>query len=276
MTVLDLERLASEVTDGASIALAPDYSGCSMAMARALIRDRRRNLHLIGVPSLGLQADWLIGAGCVTSIETAALTLGEAGLPPRAAAAVKSGTIAIRDATCPAIHAGLQAAEKGIPFMPLRGILGSDLLAHRNDWKVIANPFKPADVAGDDPIVLVPAIRPDVAIFHAAAADREGNVFIGVRRELMLMAHAARRTLVTVERIEEDRNFLRDDATASGTIPSLYVSAIAIATRGAAPVGLAGAYPADAEAVAAYARAAKTQDGFNAWAAENLFGAVTA
>ena len=61
--------------------------------------------------------------------------LGEAGSAARFTAAIKAGSIAIRDATCPAIHAGLQAAEKGIPFMPLRGILGSDLIGRRPDWR---------------------------------------------------------------------------------------------------------------------------------------------
>ena len=64
--------------------------------------------------------------------------------------------------------------------MPLRGILGSDLVRYRPDWRVIDNPF-----ADDDPILVVPAIRPDVALFHAVRADRAGNVWIGVRRELM-------------------------------------------------------------------------------------------
>ena len=269
----DLADFVSAIPDGASIALAPDYSGCAMAAVAALARAGRRDLHLVGVPSLGLQADWLIGVGAVRSIETAALTLGEAGMPPRAVAAIKAGTLAIKDATCPALHAGLQAAEKGIPFMPLRGILGSDLMAYRDDWKVIDNPFKAGEDA--DPIVLVPAIRPDFALFHAAVADREGNVFIGVRRELMLMAHAARRTLVTVERIE-DGDLLRDDATAAGTIPALYISAIAEAPRGAEPVGLAGSYPADAAAVADYVAAAKTDEGFRAWCDRHIHARETA
>jgi glutaconate CoA-transferase subunit A len=42
----------------------------------------------------------------------------------------------VRDATCPAVHTALQATEKGVPFMPLRGVLGSDLLKSRQDWKV--------------------------------------------------------------------------------------------------------------------------------------------
>jgi glutaconate CoA-transferase, subunit A len=231
-----------------------------MAAIAALIRRRAKNLHIIGVPSLGFQGDWLIGAGCVATVETAAMTLGEHGLPPRFHAAVKAGGIRMLDATCPAIHGGLQASEKGIPYMPIRGILGSDLLKVRPDWKVAQNPFSDTP----DRIVLIPAIRPDAALFHAAKADRHGNVWIGVRRELMLMAHAARETFVTVEEIV-DADFLRDDATAAGTIPALYISGIAVAKRGAAPIGLVGVYEADQPALAAYTRAAQTAAGFQDW-----------
>jgi glutaconate CoA-transferase, subunit A len=251
-----VESLADRIADGASVALAPDYSGCALAVVRALIRRGARNLHLIGVPQLGFQADLLIGAGCVRSLEAAAVTLGEEGAAPRFVAALKTGAIEIRDSTCPAIHAGLQAAEKGLPFMPLRGVLGSDLVRHRPDWRVVDNPF-----ATDDPILLVPAIRPDVALFHAALADRSGNVWIGVRRELMRMAHAARATLVSVEEITET-DLLADDRSAAGTIPALYVSAIAEARRGAWPVGLRRSYPADREHLRRYAELARSDAGF--------------
>jgi glutaconate CoA-transferase subunit A len=271
MRRVDLATIARSIPDGARVALPPDYSGCAMAAAGALIRRGARDLDLVGVPTGGFQADWLIGAGAARSVEVAAMSLGEYGVPPRFAAALKAGKIIIRDATCPAIHAGLQAAEKGIPFLPLRGILGSDLLAHRPDWKVIDNPYGEAG----DRIVLIPAIRPDVALFHARAADRDGNVWIGVRRELMLMAHAARKTYVTVERIE-DTDFLRDDARASGTIPSLYITGIAEVPRGADPVGLAGAYPAEHEALAAYVAAARTEAGFGRWLDETILERVPA
>jgi glutaconate CoA-transferase, subunit A len=254
--IAEIEDLAAQVPDGASVALAPDYSGCALAVVRALIRRGARDLHLIGVPQLGFQADLLIGAGCVRSVEAAAVTLGENGPAPRFVAAIEAGTIAIRDSTCPAIHAGLQAAEKALPFMPVRGVLGSDLIRHRPDWRVIDNPF-----AGDDPILLVPAIRPDVALFHAALADRQGNVWIGVRRELMRMAHAARTTLVSVEEIVVD-DLLADDRTAAGIIPALYVTALAPARRGAWPVGLRQRYPADREHLRRYAELARSEAGF--------------
>jgi len=152
---------------------------------REIVRRGLRGLHVICVPVGGLQPDILIGAGCVASIETSAVTLGEFGIAPRFSAAVRAGTLRVLDATCPAIHAALQAGEKGLPFIPLRGLLGSDLVVHRADWKVIDNPFQTGD-----PIVLLPAIRPDFALFHAPLADRFGNVFIGRWRELLTMAHA--------------------------------------------------------------------------------------
>jgi glutaconate CoA-transferase subunit A len=254
--VATIEELVAQVPDGASVALAPDYSGCALAVIRALIRRGAKDLHLIGVPQLGFQGDLLIGAGCVRSLEAAAVTLGEDGAAPRFVAAIKAGTIAMRDSTCPAIHAGLQAAEKGVPFLPVRGVIGSDLVAHRPDWRIVDNPF-----AENDPILLVPAIRPDIALFHAALADRQGNVWIGVRRELMRMAHAARTTLVTVEAITDD-DLLADDRTAAGTIPALYITGIAEARRGAWPLGLRHTYPADLEHLRRYAELAESEAGF--------------
>jgi len=258
MTSLEhLDRLAARVPDGALLALAPDYSWVPMAAVRALIRRRVRDLHLLAVPISGLAADLLIGAGCVGTLEAAAVSLGEAGLAPRFSDAVESGALRMRDSTCPAIHTALQAAEKGVPFMPLGGLVGSDLVAHRDDWKVVDDPLG----RGGGPIVLLPAIRPDVAMFHSPRADVHGNVWVGRRRELMTMAHAAKSTLVTVETVE-DRDFLADDATAAGTLASLYVTAVAQAEGGARPLGLTGCYERDLAHIQAYAREAATRDGF--------------
>ena len=142
-----LDDALSLIRDGAQVAIPPDYAGVAMAATRALIRRGVTGLRLVCVPQSGLQADLLIGAGAVAEIETAAVTLGEHGLAPRFTAAAKAGTVRIKDATCPAIHAGLQAAEKGAPFTAMRGLIGSDLLKVRPDWQVIDNPFarsKPA------------------------------------------------------------------------------------------------------------------------------------
>lgn len=271
MTPMSLEAMAASVPDGALIAMPPDNSLPSVALAKALVRRGARGLRLLGVPVSGFATDLLIGAGCVAEVETSAVSLGEAGFAPRFSAALKAGTITVRDATCPAIHTMLQATEKGVPFMPLRGVIGSDILRNRPDWKVIDNPF--AD--GGDPILLLPAKQPDIAAFHAAMADSEGNVWTGRRRECATIAHASKRALVTVERVVEG-NFLEDERLAPGTISATYVEAVAIAERGARPAALLDEYGFDAAYVAAYARAAKTDAGFAEWCAEHVFGAMQA
>lgn len=259
-SVLDLAALAARVSDGAVVALPPDNSLSPVALVAALIRRGVRNLHVLGVPVSGFATDLLIGAGAVARLTTSAVTLGEAGFAPRFTAAMKAGTLPITDATCPAVHTALQAGEKGVPFMPLRGLIGSDLVASRPDWRVIDNPFSDTP----DPIVLVPALRPDIALIHAVAADRAGNVWVGRRRELATIAHAARETLVTVEHLV-DGDLTEDETMAPGTIGALYVSAIAVAERGAWPLGLLDRYGADQPAIDAYAREARSEEGFRAW-----------
>ncbi len=267
--LLDLRALAAKVPDGAKLAVAKDESGVAMAVTRELVRRGVRGLHLVTVPVGGLQADVLIGAGCVTTLESSGVTLSEFGTGPCFSRAVKTAAITLKDATCPAIYAGLQAAQKGLPFLPLRGIIGSDLLAHRDDWRVIDNPFAAAGEV--DRIVAIAAIRPDVALFHAPLADRFGNVFIGRQRELMLLAHASRQTLVTVEQIVEG-NLLDDDARSGATIPALYIEAIAPAPRGAWPLNYGDAYPIDTAWMQAYVRMARSADGFADAMAQWLVG----
>ena len=250
------EALAARIPDGALLALPPDYSLVAMEVIRALIRRRAKGLRLLGVPILGMSADLLIGAGCVAEVETSAVSLGEAGLAPRFTEAAERGEIRVKDATCPAIHSALQAAEKGVPFMPLRGVLGSDLISGRPDWKVLENPFKK-----EDPILLLPAIQPDVALFHARWADEAGNVWVGRRRELATVAHAARTVLATFEEPRES-DMLEDELLAPGVISSIYVSAVAQAPRGAWPLGMPGVYGADDLHLSQYAKAAKTREGF--------------
>jgi glutaconate CoA-transferase, subunit A len=270
MHLASADALAALIPDGALIALPPDNSLPSVAIAKALVRRGAKGLRLLGVPVSGFATDVLIGAGCVAEVETSAVSLGEAGFAPRFTAALKAGRITVRDATCPAIHTMLQASEKGVPFMPLRGLIGSDILANRPDWKVMPNPFSEA---GEDPIVLLPARQPDFAVFHAAMADAEGNVWLGRRRECATIAHASRAALVTVERVVEG-NFLEDERLASGAISATYITATAVAGQGARPAALLDEYGFDQAYVSDYARAAKTDEGFRAWLDREVFAAA--
>ena len=224
--------LAAQIPDGTRLAVPKDPAGAPMAAVRSLIRSGVKDIHLITVPTNGWATEWLVGAGVVKRVETSGVSLGEFGGAPRFNEAVKTGAVEVRDATCPAIYAALQAGEKGIPFIPLRGVIGTDVLGYRDDWKVMDNPFSEES----DPVLLLPAIRPEIALFHARRADRHGNVFIGVQGELSIMAHAAERTLVTVEEVVGG-DLMASEETAAGTIPALYITGIAEAPKGAWPLG---------------------------------------
>jgi glutaconate CoA-transferase subunit A len=251
-----LDDALAPIADGCMLAVPREVAGVPMAATRALIRRGVKRLHLVALPTSSMQADLLIGAGCVEILETSAVSLGEFGPAPRFTAAILAGAITMKDATCPALHAAFQAAERGTPFMPLRGLIGSDLLRTRPDWRVIDNPF-----GNDDPIVLLPAIKPDVALIHAPMADAAGNIWIGRQRELATMAHAAAKTVVTVEKLF-DGNLLEDPVLAAGTLPGFYVDAVAIAENGCWPLSLPDHYAADLDHLADYARLAATAEGF--------------
>jgi len=260
-----VDDAVAAIPDGAMVIVPREACGAPMEATRALIRRGVKRLHLVALPTSTMQADMLIGAGCVETLETSAVSLGEFGPAPRFTSAVLAKTIRMKDATCPALYAQVQAAEKGIPFMPLRGLIGSDILAHRPDWRVIDNPF-----GNNDPIVLLPAIKPDFALFHAAMADRAGNVFVGRDRELLTMAHASAHTIATVEKLY-DGNLMDDPALSAATVPGFYVETIAVAPRGAWPLQLLDHYPADGAHLAEYARMAATAEGFARYLEQHVY-----
>jgi len=261
----ELDAALAVIEGGVMLAIPADYAGVAMEATRALIRRGVKRLHLVTLPASSLQAELLVGAGCVATLETSAVGFGELGAAPRFTAAVMSGAIRLKDATCPAIHAALRASEMGNPSAPLRGIIGSDLLKYRADWKVIDNPF-----GVDDPIVLLPAIRPDVALFHAPLADRHGNIWVGRRRDLFTLAHASKRSVATVEKLH-DGNLLADEVMAAATIPAFYIEAVAVAPRGAWPLKFGDLYAEDTAHLLDYLRAAATEAGFRRYLDQYVF-----
>lgn len=269
-----VDELAAEIPNGATISVQKgDQPDVPMSLAKAMIRRGVRDLHVITLPTAayptsGMMLDLLIGAGCVRSVETSGVSLHELGAAPRFSEAVKAGTLQVLDATCPAVYAGLQAGAKGQPFAPLRGLIGSDVLRHRPDYHLIDNPY-----ADGDRIVVVPAINPDVAIFHARKVDAEGNVWIGRDRDRLLAAHAAETVLITVDE-QVPGSFFADETIAAGVIPALYIDAMALVPDGCWPmhrdVGI------DLDAVRQYQNAARTTAGFEAYLHEAVFDETVA
>ncbi|HZD89602.1 MAG TPA: CoA synthetase, partial [Pseudolabrys sp.] len=103
-----LDEALSCITDGCMLVVPREVTGAPMAATRALIRRGVKNLHLVTLPTSTLQTDLLVGAGCVETLETSAVSLGEFGPAPRFCAAVTEGSIVMKDATCPALLSQLQ------------------------------------------------------------------------------------------------------------------------------------------------------------------------
>lgn len=273
----DAFGLASHIRDGDLVALpsafSGSYSAACMTVTRELIKRGVKHLHLLGVPALGYQADLLIGAGCVGIVEAGSILLYEYGPARQFVAAQRAGTIELRDTTCPAIQAALVASEKGLPFMPVRGILGSDLMVHRKrigDWRVTEDPF-----SDQQKIVVVKAIQPDVALFHAPLADIHGNVWISTRAEINTMARASRKALATYESLY-DGNLLDEDGMAAATIPAPFITAVSHQPKGAWPLDGGEAYEEDVAHLKEYAKLSQTPDGFNEYVARHVIDAPAA
>ena len=256
-----LDEAAALVPDGATLATTGQTEMAPMAFGRALVRRGVRDLDIVVVPTGGgILVDMLIGAGCVRSLEFAQMAMGEYGQCPNFRRRVQEGRLVVRDHVCSAILGALRAGGMGIPFMPARGIIGTDYLRVRPDFAVTANPFGAPD---DERIVLVPAIRPDIGVFHAFAADRHGNALVDASQNIQILAAACRRVIVTAERLVDG-----DLALEPRTLPlvsGLYVDTVVPAPRGAHPTGAPGLYEPDDRAIRDYLAAARSDAAFAAY-----------
>jgi len=151
-----------------------------------------------------------------------------------------------------------------VPFMPVPGHVGSDYERLRPDFRVIDDPFHPGRR-----VMLVPAIRPDVALLHAVAAAPDGTLLLDLFEDDALLAQASCRVLATAERITT-----ADELRRAGTGPVLegvHVSAVVEAPGAARPTLVRGAYEVDAGAVARYVEAARDEVTFKTWLAEHVY-----
>lgn len=215
--MIDLSTAAAMVPDGATISLGGfTTQRHPMAFVYELIRLRRRNLYLFG-HSPGGDWDILIGAGCVKRVELA-YEADEAfnTVGTRWRLAVQRGQIEYEDYSNFAMVARFTAGAMGLPFLPTRSLLGSDVLKKhglspeqrqqdpRTSPKkahVMRSPFNPKDK-----VVLVPAIHTEFAVIHVQKASVNGTVRIeGQTFADIQQALAADVVIVTAEEIVDEQ-----------------------------------------------------------------------
>ncbi|BCU66962.1 CoA-transferase [Sulfolobales archaeon HS-7] len=193
-------------------------------------------------PGLGLEL--LLRSEIVKRIRVAMSTLEWfESIPPYFRRKVEAGEVEILEDTCGAFMAGIRAGAFGIPFVPVRGVLGSDLVEiheKKGTWKVIEDPFS------GEKILAVRAINPDVAIIHVHKADEYGNAeILGPLYEDEFKAKAAKKVIITTEEIV-DREYFKGRRP---NITTLHVSAVVEMNRGAEPTSMFGLYDADYDAI---------------------------
>jgi glutaconate CoA-transferase, subunit A len=259
------EAIAQFVPDGAQVALEGFTHLIPFAAGHELIRQGRRDLHLVRMTP-DLVYDQLIGAGCAR-----ALTFSWGGNPGvgslhRLRDAVERGwpgPLEIDEHT----HAGMAAAycagASRLPFGMLRGYFGTDLVAHNPRISAVRCPYTGTEVA------TVPALNPDVTILHAQRADAQGNVaiegIVGAQREAAL---AARCLLVTVEEVVAEL----PPAMNGIVLPHWLVSAVALCPGGAYPSYAHGYYARDNAFYQRWDEVARDRARFGDWIRRHVLG----
>lgn len=262
-----LEQAAARVSDGDVVALGGGLSArLPMALVRELIRQERRDLHLVG-SAHGIDVDLLVAAGAVSICEESYVGFEQdLGLAPAYRRAAVAGQVRIAESCCITMLTQLRAAEAGLPFLPVRGVKGSDILSLHPEYAEITCPFT------GEVLVAVPALSPDVALIHASLGDRRGNLHFDKPYVLdERFASASKLVVATVERVASSEEV----AAAGITIPAHLVAAVAEAPFGAHPTSCYPEYAYDRNHLREYVEAAATADGATEYLDRFVTGAPT-
>lgn len=157
----------------------------------------------------------------------------------------------------------LQAGASGLSFTPVPGLIGSDLMRVRDDFRVIADPYDELRVA------VVPAITPDIALVHALRADPDGNLVVGSKGDDPLLIQASRFVIATCEEIVDAP--ITTLTVDERLVPGIYVDVVSLAPHGSHPLPCQGLYDEDTAHVRRYLEAARDPDAFAAYLREFVF-----
>jgi glutaconate CoA-transferase subunit A len=267
------QAIADLVPDGSSVALGLQLEQMiPFAAGHEIIRQKKRELRLIG-PISDILFDQLIGAGCVKDVVAAwvgNVMMGSAYNFRRATEEENPGTpgekLKVFNMTNFSISLALQAGAMGVPFLPARTAMGSDVPKGNHFFYQIISPFQPQET-----LLAVRAIQPDVTIVHLQRADRHGNAHCWGNFGVMLEAvRAAKKVIVCAEEIVREEVIASDPNRT--VIPGFLVSAVVECRYGAHPSPVQGYYKRDDPFFQQYHAETKTAAGFQEWARRWIFG----
>lgn len=242
--ILDEDDALDMIEDGMTISIGGHLNSAHpMVLIRGIIRRKIKNLTIVTSAQGGPEIGFLIAAGCVRKLITSGVHAESlAAIDPCYRFAAQNGEVEIWEADEGICYAGLRAAAQGLPFTTWHGGIGTSIPELNPDLKVIEDPFT------GKPILAVPAIKPDVAILHAACADAYGNVQHVHGWGDRAHYRAADKTIVQVDRIVANEDIRRDPSRTS----IIGADAIVRAPFGAHPFASPGNYLEDREFIGDY------------------------
>lgn len=237
------------------------------AAVHEIIRQGRRGLNAIA-PISDAATDMLIGAGCVERVTGAWVGNVSGGLAHNYRRAAEQGLphpIAIEDHSNFSLAMALMAGANGLPYVPVRSLLGSDILKTNRRLIRADDPFSPGK-----PVILVPACKPDVAILPVQRSDRDGNChFWGSLVLVQEAALAAERVILLADEIVDTSVIVSDPNRI--LFPSFRVSAVCPARAGCHPSSLTGVWRRDTPFFVEYHTRSRDREGFLSWLREWVF-----
>jgi glutaconate CoA-transferase subunit A len=240
------------------------------AVVHEILRQGKQNLRFAGHTATHdfqiLCAGNLTGRGRTLAAIDVAYVVGlEArGLSPHARRVLESGEVPCTEWTNYTLAVRLKAGAMGLPFLPVRTMLGTDTLA-RSAARTIACPYTGVKLTA------LPALYPDVAAIHVHEADRFGNCRIrGTTVADLDLARAAKRLIITCERLIRNEE-IRNDPTRT-VIPFFCVDAVCEVPFGSYPGNMPYEYFSDEEHLRAWLEAEKDLATFQRFLDRYIFG----
>jgi glutaconate CoA-transferase subunit A len=269
--VMGLAEAASLVRSGASISIGGFTSQRHpTALLRRLVHQNVRDL-IVYYHSAGSDVDLLIGGGCVRRLEGAYLADGVfSPIAPNFRRFVQAGRLEFEDYSNAAMMTRFAAGAMGLPFLPTKSMLGTDLLAREGLEPGLRRPHGGAASKKsvtmtcpftDERVALVPAVRTDFCLLHVQKASPQGLVRIEGQEFLdVQQALAADTVIVTCEELVDDEHLRRTPE--HNRIPPFAVHVVVPIRFGAHPHNVHNYYDYDSEHLVAYATAAKSDEAF--------------
>jgi glutaconate CoA-transferase subunit A len=253
------DAIAELVPDGAKVALGLQMEQMiPFAAGHEIIRQGKRDLTLIG-PISDILFDQLIGAGGVKQVMAAWVGNVMMGSAYNFRRAVEQEGMKVFNLTNFTVALALQAGAMGVPFLPTRTALGSDVTKGNHFFYQIFSPFEPKE-----PLWAVRALNPDVTIVHVQRADQEGNAHCWGNFGVMIEGvRAAKRVIVVAEEVVPAEVIASDPNRT--VIPGFLVNAVVECPFGAHPSPVQGYYKRDDAFFRQYHEQTKTKANSDAW-----------